>query len=56
MKTINRLIVCAVSGLVLLSGPAAAAVTIPAPEPGVFSLLGIGAVIVLGATIRNRRK
>ena len=58
MKMINNWIAmgCAAFGLGLVSGPAMALEIIPAPEPGVLSLLGAGMVLVLAAAIRNRRK
>jgi hypothetical protein len=58
MKPIDKLLAMSyvLFGGALLSAPAVATVTIDVPEPGVLSLLGLGGVIVIAMTIRNRRK
>ena len=47
---------CAAFGSGLVAGPALAFEAIPAPEPSVLSLLGLGGAIALVLFIRNRRK
>lgn len=42
--------------LALLSGSAYAIAAIPVPEPGILELLGVGAVAMVIATIRQRKK
>lgn len=56
-KNRNRILAAgAASAFGLITGPVMAFEAIPAPEPGVLSLLGVGGVVALILFIRNRRK